>query len=189
MKKAHPIRCAFFFISIAMAEYFSIGKLVAAFGTEGEMILQHSLGKKDAVLKIKVIFLEDRPNAYLPYFVAHVRPKSDKDCYILLEDVNNREAARKFQRKEVWLSENDFLAIAPPSAPLSLLGFIMIEKGQVIGPILEVIEQPHQVLCKVDYLGNEALIPLHDQTLIEVKRKEKQVEVELPEGLLDLYKA
>jgi 16S rRNA processing protein RimM len=35
--------------------------------------------------------------------------------------------------------------------------------------------------------GKEALIPLHEETILKVDNKKKQVVVELPEGLLDIY--
>ena len=41
-------------------EYFKIGKLVAAFGIKGEMILKHSLGKKSALKGLKAIFIEEQ---------------------------------------------------------------------------------------------------------------------------------
>jgi 16S rRNA processing protein RimM len=50
-----------------------------------------------------------------------------------------------------------------------------------------VIEQPHQVLCTIIYKGNEALIPIHQDSLLKVDKKNKKVFVELPEGLLDIY--
>jgi len=50
-----------------------------------------------------------------------------------------------------------------------------------------VIEQPHQVLCTILYNGNEALIPVHEASLVKVDQKNKKVYVELPEGLLDIY--
>ena len=57
-----------------------------------------------------------------------------------------------------------------------------------LGPILEVIEQPHQVLCKIDLGGKEALIPIHEGTLKKVDQKKRLVWVELPDGLLDVYR-
>ncbi|MEJ7680633.1 MAG: hypothetical protein WKG06_22820 [Segetibacter sp.] len=63
----------------------------------------------------------------------------------------------------------------------------MIDAGEEIGEIIEVIEQPLQVLCKIMYNGNEALIPIHEESLKKIDKKEKQVHVNLPEGLLEIY--
>jgi 16S rRNA processing protein RimM len=62
-----------------------------------------------------------------------------------------------------------------------------VEDGKVLGQILEVIEQPHQILCRVNINEKEALIPLHQDTLLKIDKKKKQVIVSLPEGLLEIY--
>ena len=49
------------------------------------------------------------------------------------------------------------------------------------------IEQPHQVLCKIFIEGKEALIPLNESTLQKVDKKKKQLYVDLPDGLLEIY--
>ena len=64
---------------------------------------------------------------------------------------------------------------------------MMINEGKEIGDVIEVIEQPMQVLCKIMYKGHEALIPLHQESLQKIDQKKKQVFVNLPDGLLELY--
>ena len=90
-------------------------------------------------------------------------------------------------QKQVWLIEEEFHKHAGKSAPISLLGFHMVQDGDDIGEILEVIEQPHQLLCRIDWKGKEALIPIHEETLVKVDKKKKIVLVNLPDGLLDVF--
>jgi len=52
-----------------------------------------------------------------------------------------------------------------------------------------VIEQPHQVLLKISLEGNEALIPLHAESLDSIDHDAKKVYVILPDGLLDVYRS
>jgi 16S rRNA processing protein RimM len=73
------------------------------------------------------------------------------------------------------------------SSPLSLLGYMVVEKGIELGKIEEVIEQPHQLMVTILYQGQEAYIPLHEESLKGVDHAKKQVDVALPDGLLDLY--
>jgi 16S rRNA processing protein RimM len=168
--------------------YRNIGKLAAVFGLQGEMILQHRLGKKTSLKGLKAIFLEDRKDELLPWFIGAVRIKSDDELYVKLDGIDTKEAARKLVSKEAWITEADFEQYAGKSAPISLVGYRMVENGLELGEIQEVIEQPHQVLCKILYQGKEALIPVHEETLRKIDKKGKVVHVELPDGLLDVYK-
>lgn len=170
-----------------MTEYFKIGKFISAFGLKGEMILKHNLGKKTALKGLQAVFIEERKTSFIPYFIESVRIKSEEDVYIKLQDVNSREAAIKLAQKEAWLTEEDFKKFSAKSSPINLLGFDIVEDKKVLGKIQEIIEQPHQLLCRIDIEGKEVLIPLHEETIRKIDKKLKQVVVELPEGLLDVY--
>ncbi|MET0242489.1 MAG: ribosome maturation factor RimM [Flavitalea sp.] len=169
--------------------YCSIGKLVATFGVGGELILQHHLGKKSSLKGLETVFIEGLKDEMLPYFIASTKIKSDDEIYLKFEDIHTKEAARPFVRKEIWLEESEFQKYAGKSAPISLLGFHIIDNGVDIGEILEVIEQPHQVLCRISLDGKDALIPVHEDTLQKLDKKKKQVLVELPDGLLDIFRS
>lgn len=168
------------------SQYFKIGKFVSAFGLNGELILQHSLGKKTALKGIEALFIEEANDSFLPYFVLSARGKTDTETYVQIEQVSTRESARRFIQKEVWLSSEDFKKLAAKSAPISFLGYHIIDAKKDIGEITEVIEMPHQVLCKILMDGVEKLIPLHEQTLERIDNKAKKIYVTLPDGLLDI---
>jgi 16S rRNA processing protein RimM len=168
-------------------EYFKIGKLVAVHGLKGELLLKHTLGKKTSLKGLQAIFVEEKKDSFLPWFIETAKIKSDDEIYLKLEQIDSRESAFKLAQKEIWIPEADFKKFAAKSAPSSLLGYTIINENESLGEILEVIEQPHQLLCRLMVKGKEVLIPLHDESLIKVDHKKKQVIVELPEGLLDIY--
>ncbi|MBP6431793.1 MAG: 16S rRNA processing protein RimM [Ferruginibacter sp.] len=170
-----------------MSQYFKIGKLAASFGLKGEVILQHNLGKKTSLKGLEAIFIEEKKDSFIPYFITNTKIKSHTEVFLQLEGIDNKEIARKLTPKEVWLTEDDFTKFAAKSSPISLLNFTLISEGKEIGEIIEVIEQPHQILCSILINGKEALIPVHDDNLINIDKKNKTVEVDLPEGLLEIY--
>ena len=170
-----------------MNNYFKIGKLVATYGLKGEVILKHSLGKKTSLKNLEAFFIEEKTNTFLPYFIESARLKNEKETYVKLESIDSKEAAHKLIQSEIWLLENDFKKFADSAAPISLLGFTMVNENDELGEILEVIEQPHQVLCKILFNNNEMLIPVHQDSLKKIDKKNRKVFVTLPDGLLDIY--
>jgi len=170
-----------------MKDYFSIGKIAATHGLTGEVVLQHALGDKTDLKGLQTIFIEEKKDSFLPFFIESTNAKNTTEVYLKLEGFNTKESARRLAQKEVWLLKADFDKYAAKSSPLSLLGFMMINEGEAIGEVIEVIEQPMQILCKIMYQGNEALIPIHQESLEKIDKKKKQVYVKLPEGLLDIY--
>ena len=170
-----------------MSLYLKIGKLVAAFGLKGELILKHSLGKKTSLKGLRAIFIEDRKDSFLPWFIESVKIKAADEIYLKLEGVNTREAAIKLVQKIIWIPEPDFKKFSAKTSPINLLGFTVIDQGKQLGEILELIEQPHQMLCRIEMNTKEVLIPLNESTLQKVDKKNRQVLVSLPEGLLEIY--
>ena len=171
-----------------MDNYYKIGKLAATFGLQGQVVLEHSLGKKTSLKGLENIFIEEKKDSFLPYFIESAEIKNDKEVYLKLEGISAKETARALVKKEVWLAENDFKRFAANAAPISLLGFMVIHEDEELGEVCEVIEQPHQVLCKIMLNGKEALIPVHEDSLEKIDKKNRKLFVNLPDGLLDIYR-
>lgn len=170
-----------------MSSYIKIGKLVSAFSVKGELVLQHHLGKKTALKGLEAIFLEERKGAFLPWFVESCKARTEEENLLKLEGVDNREAALRLLQKEVWLPEEIATKFTAKTSPLSLLGYDIVNDNKVLGPVLELIEQPQQMLCRLSIEGKEVLIPLHEESLRQVDHRKKRIQVSLPDGLLELY--
>jgi len=171
-----------------MNEYIHIGKFVATFGVKGELILKHALGKKTALKDVEAVFVEEQKGSYLPYFLEASKAKEQDEILVKLDGLDTREAAHRISTRPVWLLNDDFRRLAGKTSAISLLGFTVFNEGENLGPIEEVIEQPHQVLLRISLGGKEALIPLHEETLDKIDRKKQEVYVTLPDGLLDIYR-
>ena len=170
-----------------MTEYFKIGKFVSTFGLKGELILKHNLGKKTSLKGLAVLFIEEKKESFIPWFIEITKIKTEEEIYIKLEGINTKEQANKLAQKEIWLPEVDMKKFSAKSSPITLLGYEVIEEGEPLGKILEVIEQPHQLLCRIEINNKEALIPLHEETILKIDHKKLQVTVSLPPGLLEIY--
>jgi 16S rRNA processing protein RimM len=170
-----------------MAEYLNIGKFVAIHGLQGELLLKHTLGKKTSLKGLKAVFVEEKKESFLPWFIESTKIKVADEIYVKLEGITSREAAARLVQKQVWLPEEDFKKMAAKTAPSSMLGYLIVNNNERLGEILELIEQPHQLLCRLEMKGKEVLIPLHEESLKKVDHKKREVIVELPEGLLDIY--
>ncbi|HEY2722391.1 MAG TPA: ribosome maturation factor RimM [Chitinophagaceae bacterium] len=170
-----------------MAEYFKIGKFVAAHGIKGELVLKHELGKKTSLKGLTTVFIEEKKDSFIPWFIENTRIKNQEEVFVKFEGVFTREHALKLTQKEAWLIESDLKKFSAKSSPINLLGYTIMDGQQPIGMIEEIIEQVHQLLCKIQINEKEVLIPLNEDTLKKIDHKAKKVIVQLPEGLLEIY--
>lgn len=170
-----------------MENYINIGKVVSAYGLKGEMILSHHLGEGASLENTLAVFIEETPGKFLPYFLVSQKPKGPAELLLSLEGVETPEQAKKLLKKSIWLKEADVKKTAAASAPISLLGYMVQEAKKPIGKVLEVIEQPLQILLRLELQGKEVLVPINESTLVGIDRKKQVIHVSLPEGLLDIY--
>ena len=83
-----------------MENYFKIGKLVATYGLKGQIILQHSLGKKTSLKAWKTFLSKKKKIAFIPYFIESAKIKNETETYVKFEGIAGKEAARNLLKKK-----------------------------------------------------------------------------------------
>jgi 16S rRNA processing protein RimM len=167
--------------------YRNIGKIVSSFGLKGELIVLHHLGNKISPSKMKVIFIEEKKDEFLPYFIESAKKKGMDELILKIEGLDKKESTTKYLRKEVWIKAEEIKTHTDKNNPIAWVGYHISDQGKNLGPVVEIIEQPHQVLCRIDIDNKEVLIPINEQTLNGVDHKSRIIMLTLPDGLLDIY--
>jgi 16S rRNA processing protein RimM len=164
-----------------------IGKIVATHGLNGDLILTHVLGSSKWLKKEHVLQVEIQKGSYIPYFISQCKENSNKEYIIHIEDIDKIESAKKLVTKHVYVDENILTAFARQS-PLLWIGFKVIDaKNGELGEIEDVMQTGNQWLAKLTYKNTEILIPLIDQTIESLDIKKKIINMNLPDGLLEVY--
>ena len=164
-----------------------VGKIVATHGLTGDVIITHVTGSKGWLKKGDHLFVAIHKESHIPYFISNIKAFTNKEATISFEDVVSVEVAKKLIGKEIFVQE-EVLTTSKIDSPLLWIGFELIDdtKGPV-GTIEDIYQTAQQWLATIRVNGNEALIPLIDQTLKKVDIKQRQVHVDLPDGLLEIY--
>jgi len=170
-----------------MDNYVNIGAIVASFGVKGDVVIQHHLGSNPDLAAMKVLFIETVKDKFIPFFIKEIKVKSENELLVSFEEIDSPESARKYIKKKAWLPEQEAKKFSSKAAPISLLGFTIVEKTTSLGKVLEVIEQPMQILLRIEIDSKEVLIPINESTLVRIDHKSEKIFVALPAGLLDIY--
>ena len=170
-----------------MENYQNIGKFVSTFGIKGELVLEHHLGDDAVFENIKALFIEEGSGKFIPYFLTSSKFRKEGEVLIMLEGISTPEKAKLFVKKKVWLTEQDVKQTAAATSPIGWLGYEVFDGKKSLGKVLEVIEQPAQILLRLEISEKEVLIPLNESTLQKIDIKKQQIRVNLPDGLLDIY--
>jgi 16S rRNA processing protein RimM len=69
-----------------------------------------------------------------------------------------------------------------------VIGFTVVDVSfGNVGTIVHINDKAAQPLFEIDSNGKEIFIPMIDDFIKKVDRKNKKIEVETPEGLIELY--
>lgn len=173
-----------------MKEKIKIGHTKKTYGYEGALkvfVEDHFLND---FLEAKMVFL-DIAGQQVPYFVERI--EDQHQLLIQFEDINSKEEAKALTNKPIYMRPEDLpSAQEGPVSELRMLrqfiGFTIRDAvAGTVGRIEDVIEMPQQYLAVVQYKGREALIPLNDQFITGADPEAGVLEMELPEGLLDVF--
>ena len=136
-----------------------------------------------------MIFLEVNKKL-VPYFVENIKLQNNSTAYATFEDVDHIDIAQPLVRRKMYLPNDKMPERDPEDFRYSdLVGYLVIdEEHGELGEIIEVREMPQQFIATVDMDGKELMFPLSEDLIMDIDMDKEVIEVDLPEGLVDLYK-
>ncbi|MCS7037490.1 MAG: hypothetical protein RMJ33_09345 [Saprospiraceae bacterium] len=169
--------------------YIQIGFTRKTHGIHGEVKAYIEESFEDLFLESERIFLEIRGIKH-PFFIKSIR--GGGELIVGFEDINTREDALRLQSRPIFLPENEvpvaLLEAQQTTSPRGhLVGYLLVDQqAGTVGVIQEVLEMPQQEMAVVLYQGREVLIPLAEALIVATDDAQKQLLMNLPEGLLTL---
>ncbi len=167
---------------------FYIGYVSKTKGLKGEVQLFFEFEDYEDLV-LDVIFLEVNKKL-VPYFVDTIKLQKNSTAYATFEDIDHIDKAQVLVRKKIYLP-NDKMPERDPDdfRYTDLVGYQVVDdvEGE-LGVITLVQEMPQQFIATVDMNGKELMFPLSDDLILGIDAEEEIIEVELPEGLVALYR-
>ncbi|MCW3805273.1 ribosome maturation factor RimM [Plebeiibacterium marinum] len=164
----------------------AVGYINKPHGIKGEIVFSLLDGFYSEDIDTNFLLL-NIDNGLVPFRIESIRTKSSKTLLVKLNDVNSEDKARDLCDAEVYLKPEEILKEeeAPSGA---FIGFKVNDasKGQ-IGTILDINEIAKNPIFIIENEGKEILIPINQDFITKVDELTKTIEMDLPEGLIDLY--
>jgi len=164
-----------------------IGKITSAHGVKGDIILSHQLPLDFDTDLLDTIMIELNPKSYIPFFIKEKKETHDDEMILTLEEIDNREEAKKILNKNVFAPPTLKIEINNGNQWTDLIGFRLYDQNKLdIGKIEDVYINGQQILLVVQYKNDEILVPISDELILENDSKQKKITLEIADGLLEL---
>lgn len=167
-----------------MAEdLYKIGKIGKPHGVKGEMSFHFSDDVFDRTEAEYLMLCID--GLMVPFFMEEYRFRSDETALVKFCDIDTQERASELTGCEVFFprdvadDDDDNLSWA------EIIGYSLIDSAtsKNVGKIASVDDSTINILFELE---DGTLIPASIELITNVDKKHKEIEIELPDGILDL---
>lgn len=172
---------------IKREEVYKIGVLGKPHGVKGEMQFRFTDDVFDQCDADYLVL--DMEGILVPFFMEEYRFRSDEVALMKFCDIETEERARELTGTEVYFPR----AIAEESKDelswAQIIGFKLLDSktGKVLGEIVSVDDSTINLLFEIKTeTGDERLIPANENLIKGIDKAEQTIEVEIPDGLLEL---
>ena len=167
---------------------FYLGKIVRKYSFKGELLIKLDTDQPELYENLDAVFINVGSNL-IPFFIESSQLHKSDLLRIKFEDVTTEADADSLMKSDVDCS----LELLPKLEGNKfyfheVIGFTIedVNFGKV-GIIKGINDTTAQALFEIDRNGIEILIPMNDEFIKKLDRKNKSILVETPEGLIQLY--
>lgn len=169
---------------------FYLGHISRTHGLKGEVVAVFDTDRPEAYTELESVFVDNR-GELIPFFIEELSTNSKGHFILRFEDMSPEES-EDLVGSELYLPLN----LLPPLSGKAfyfheVIGFAINDKEQgEIGTCVKMMENGAQPLFVIESpSGDEILAPAVDEFIVAINREKQRIELDLPEGLLDLYKS
>jgi len=167
---------------------FFLGKIVKKYSFKGELLVTLDTDQPEMYIEMESVLVELN-HSLIPFFIQRSSLHKSRLLRVQFEDVNSEADAEALIGKELYLPLNMLPKLSGDKFYFhEVIGFTAIDQNfGEIGLIKGVNDQTAQALFVIDRGGSEVLIPLNDEFIVTLDRSAKEIHLNTPEGLIDLY--
>ncbi|MFM2225111.1 MAG: hypothetical protein RJA07_1313 [Bacteroidota bacterium] len=166
-------------------EWVKAGKMGAAHKLSGEIKLHFDT--TITPLKLKSVLIGKTPETALPFIIINIKNFTNHTLIVELDEIKTREAAAKLSGIAVWMKETD-IEKSETIVDEKVISYKIIDLNLgEIGLVKDVYQMPSQTILVFDYKSFEIMMPCNDESIVKIYHRKKEIEINIPEGLIEVY--
>ena len=167
---------------------FLLGHIVKTHGVKGQVVASFDVDYPEDYDELESVFLEQQ-GRLVPSFIDYMEPQAKGRFIIQFEDIKTLEQAEKLRNISLYLPLDELPELEEGQFYFhAVIGYRVVDQNHgPLGTVKEFYDMPQQQLMAMDYNGEEMLVPVLDEVFVRADHETKELHVNLPEGLLEVY--
>jgi 16S rRNA processing protein RimM len=164
-----------------------LGTITKPHGTKGSLLLLLRNIKAEDIKKRESVFVAI-DGLLVPFFIESFKINTSESLILKFEGVLSETEAKTFAGKDVYMEAGHLKRKRHSESKLpDLKGYKVIDEALgFIGIAGEIADIEYNPLLIVHNEKKEFLIPVHEDIILAIDKKAKEIRIQAPEGLLDL---
>ena len=178
----------FYYTLMKKEDCFYLGKIIKKYSFKGELLAKLDTDEPELYDNINAVFIDLRGHL-VPFFIESAQLHKSDLLRLKFEDIDTENDADALIKSDLYLP----LELLPKLEGNKfyfheVIGFTIVDTNYgTVGTLTAINDSTAQALFEIDQNGKEILIPMNDEFIVKVDRSQKTIEVQTPEGLIDLY--
>lgn len=166
---------------------FFLGTITRTHGNSGGLLVKLDTDRPEQYINLESVLLDMR-GELVPFFLEEFNHLKENQFQAFFEDIPAGEA-RQYVGIELFLPQELLPKLSGKQFYFhEVVSFSVIDKNKgEIGKVREVLDRPPQPVFVIEHEEKEILIPAADDILLKIDRSKKEILVDCPEGLLEIY--
>ena len=166
---------------------YQLGYVIKPHGLKGDISIFIDADEPLAYRNLESVLIQ-QDNQLVPFFISKIKVSGQK-AILSLEDSNDIESAQLLKGSALYLPLSALPELEDDQFYFhEIIGFIVEDENLgEIGPVTTVYDAGPQDLLAIEHMGKEVMLPINDETVKRVDKNKKQIFVNIPDGLLDIY--
>jgi 16S rRNA processing protein RimM len=167
---------------------FYLGKIVRKHSFKGEVVIKLDTDEPELYQEMESIFV-DLGNNLIPFFIEKSLLQKGNQLRVQFEDMYTEEEADGILKADVYLPLDLLPKLTGDKFYFhEIIGFKAVDVNYgFVGTIEGINDKSAQPLFEITNGDKEVFIPMIDEFIKKIDRKNKTIEVETPAGLIALY--
>ena len=170
---------------------YQLGYIIKTHGLRGHVVAHFDVDDAAAYAKLKTVHLglASAPDQLVAHEVERVQPQANSRVLLKLRGIDRIEDAEPLRGARLHLPLTELPALADDQFYFhDVIGFVVVDANLgELGTVENFYELPQQDMLAMRYQGQEVLIPVVDELVSHADMAKRQIYVNLPDGLLDVY--
>ena len=176
-------------ISTNKQDFFPMGTIIKPHGLKGEMVLDVEEGFEEVLEESEFLMVEIE-GGLVPFFISEegINFRTPTSVSLAFDDLDSADKVRPICGCRIFLPNDAGSDQVPDEELNELMGYMVFdqEKG-MLGKITRVDDFSGNVVLTILHGNREILIPLSEDFITEFNEEKKELHLDCPEGLVDLY--